>query len=222
MKEAVTTCEHQLMRVLGFELDVKHPQHYLLHIVREIEGTEELAAVSHYIANDSFLTKLCLKYNPATIACACIYLAGELISDQGAKESYGSGEWWDRFGATRIEIEDICHQLCDLYENVDMGTLNGSSNMTGSSSSSSNATINSGSIPGPSLEEKKAAHQSGLPTSASKKRKAPSSDSHLESFKLDSGAGSQAQSQQHQINAGFAVPTSLGIGPSAAKSQKTS
>lgn len=56
-----------LEQVLGFDMDVKHPHHYLLHIVRELEGdsvfiesplnggnagSDELAATAYYIVND--------------------------------------------------------------------------------------------------------------------------------------------------------------------------
>ena len=39
MKEAVNRCEQELLRVLAFNMEVKHPHHYLLHIVRELEGS---------------------------------------------------------------------------------------------------------------------------------------------------------------------------------------
>lgn len=119
-KDSASRCEQQLLRVLGFDLDVKHPHHYLLHIVRELEGTEQLATVAYYICNDSMQTALCLQYPPAVIACAAVHLAGEFISEQIAAASWQWGqEWWERFGVSRLELEDISHQLLDVYETAD-------------------------------------------------------------------------------------------------------
>lgn len=110
-KEAVIRCEQMLLRVFAFDLDLKHPHHYVLHFIRDLEGAEEVASVSWCILNDSLCTTLCLQYRPEPIACAAIYLAGEMIGEQ-----VSHGEWWEKFDTSRVELEDIAHQLADMYE----------------------------------------------------------------------------------------------------------
>lgn len=111
MKDAVIRSEQTLLRVFGFDLDLKHPHHYVLHFIRDLEGAEEIASVSWCILNDSLCTTLCLQYRPEPIACAAIYLAGEMIGEQ-----VSHGEWWEKFDTSRVELEDIAHQLADMYE----------------------------------------------------------------------------------------------------------
>src|SRR5688572_3943475 len=45
MKESVNRCEQQLLRVLGFDMDIRHPHSFLLHIVRELEGSANAASL---------------------------------------------------------------------------------------------------------------------------------------------------------------------------------
>lgn len=111
VKEEVIRSEQTLLRVFGFDLDLRHPHHYVLHFIRDLEGAEELASVSWRILNDSLCTTLCLQYRPEPIACAAIYLAGEMIGEQ-----VSHGEWWEKYDTSRVELEDICHQLIDMYE----------------------------------------------------------------------------------------------------------
>jgi len=112
MKDAVVRHEQLVLRVLGFNLTSRHPHHYVLHFLRDLDGTEELAILSWSILNDSLRTTLCLQYKPEPIACAAIYLAAEMINFQISRDE----EWWDKFSTNRLEIEDICMQMLDLYD----------------------------------------------------------------------------------------------------------
>jgi len=116
MKDALIRCEHQLLRILGFRLEFQHPHHYVLHIIRDLEGKEELASVAYYILNDSMCTTLCLQYQPQVVACAAIYLAGEMVNDRYTLD----GEWWDKYNVNSVDIEDVCNQILDLYDSPDL------------------------------------------------------------------------------------------------------
>lgn len=50
----------------------------------------------------SMWTSVLLTYSAHEIACACIYLAGELLS---IKLSFGDEAWWEKFGASKFAIE---------------------------------------------------------------------------------------------------------------------
>lgn len=112
MKEQVIRMEQVVLRVFGFDMDLRHPHQYVLHFIRDLEGSEELASVAWCILNDSMETSLCLQYPAHSVACSAIYLAQEMMSQQVAH-----GEWYMRFNTNRMELEDICSQLCDAYEN---------------------------------------------------------------------------------------------------------
>lgn len=70
--------------------------------------------------NDSLCTTLSLQWEPEVIAVALMYLAGKLSKfevvdwvGRTAKHLF----WWDMFveDVTMNLLEDICHQVLDLY-----------------------------------------------------------------------------------------------------------
>ena len=71
--------------------------------------------------NDSYSTTLCLEWEPEIIAIALMYLANKasqytIETSIENKENNGTN-WWDQFveGLSIESIEDICHQILDLY-----------------------------------------------------------------------------------------------------------
>lgn len=73
--------------------------------------------------NDSLSTTVCLQWEPEVIAIALIHLASKLskftVSDWIGRQSTHL-RWWDMFVAdVEMEVlEDICHQVLDLYQQV--------------------------------------------------------------------------------------------------------
>lgn len=113
-KDLVVEREQLLMRIVGYNLEYRSPLHYVLHICRHLEGSDELANLAFYILNDSMCTTLWLQYRPEAVACSALYLAGEMIREQLSREN--GAEWWSRFNVARLELEDICNQLLDVLE----------------------------------------------------------------------------------------------------------
>ena len=124
VKEVILRMEQTLLRALAFSVSYTHPHFYLLHICRHLECSASLTQLAYYVLNDSQRTTLSLQYEPPSLACAAVYLASEMCSETvtgktaaGGSESGGSErEWWEEFGANRMEVEDVCHQLLDLYD----------------------------------------------------------------------------------------------------------
>ena len=132
VKELVLRVEQTVLRALSFELSYTHPHCYLLHITRRLECSTNLASLAYYILNDCGKSTLSLQYAPPSLACAAIYLASEMVSETvcgkapaaaavnaasaAAGTAEGEREWWEEFAANRMELEDICHQVMDLYE----------------------------------------------------------------------------------------------------------
>ena len=67
--------------------------------------------------NDSFRTNAFVRYPPETIACACIYLAARALQIVLPK----SPPWFQIFGATEEEIQDICLSILRLYARPKVG-----------------------------------------------------------------------------------------------------
>lgn len=71
--------------------------------------------------NDSLSTTVCLQWEPEIIAVALIHLASKLskfsVVDWSGRQSHHL-RWWDMFVAdvTMEILEDICHQVLDLYQ----------------------------------------------------------------------------------------------------------
>lgn len=61
--------------------------------------------------NDALRTDVFVRYQPETVACACIYLTARKCRILLPKEP----PWFILFGATEPEIHEICKQILRLY-----------------------------------------------------------------------------------------------------------
>lgn len=61
--------------------------------------------------NDSLRTDVFVRYQPETVACACIYLTARKLKLPLPK----SPAWYTLFGSTEREIRDICVRILKLY-----------------------------------------------------------------------------------------------------------
>jgi len=71
--------------------------------------------------NDSLTTTVCLQWEPEIIAVALIHLASKLSKftvSKWAGQQPTHLRWWDMFvsDVTMEILEDICHQVLDLYQ----------------------------------------------------------------------------------------------------------
>ncbi|EPY81579.1 hypothetical protein CB1_000726025 [Camelus ferus] len=96
-KEEVMVLERILLQTIKFDLQVEHPYQFLLNLC----------------------TTLSLQWEPEIIAVAVMYLAGRLckfeIQEWTSKPMYR--RWWEQFvqDVPVDVLEDICHQILDLY-----------------------------------------------------------------------------------------------------------
>lgn len=117
--------ERILLQTIKFDLQVDHPYGYLLKYAKTLKGNQEqinsMVQMAWTFINDSFCTTLCLQWEPEIIAIALMYLTSKLskleVTDWTSKSETKSLNWWDQFvEGLRIDIlEDICHQILDLY-----------------------------------------------------------------------------------------------------------
>lgn len=61
--------------------------------------------------NDSLRTDVFVRFQPESIACACIYLAARTLEIPLPNRPH----WFLLFGATEEEIQEICFKILQLY-----------------------------------------------------------------------------------------------------------
>ncbi|XP_058802144.1 cyclin-K isoform X2 [Phymastichus coffea] len=126
-KEEVMTLERILLQTIKFDLQVEHPYGYLLKYAKCLKGDkgklQKMVQMAWTFVNDSLCTTLSLQWEPEIIAVALMYLAGklskfEVVDWQGRTQKHY--RWWDMFveDITMDLLEDICHQVLDLYSST--------------------------------------------------------------------------------------------------------
>lgn len=123
-KEEVMTLERILLQTIKFDLQVEHPYQYLLKYAKCLKGDkaklQKMVQMAWTFVNDSLCTTLCLQWEPEIVAVALMYLAGKLSKFEvvdWVNRSPKHLRWWDIFveDVTMDLLEDICHQVLDLY-----------------------------------------------------------------------------------------------------------
>lgn len=75
------------------------------------EKNQSLMQYSWNYMNDSLRTDVFVRYQPETVACACIYLTARKLKLPLPKNPV----WYTLFGATELEIKDVCVRILKLY-----------------------------------------------------------------------------------------------------------
>ncbi|XP_005187315.1 cyclin-K [Musca domestica] len=124
-KEEVITLERILLQTIKFDLQVEHPYSFLLRYAKCFKGDQQklqkMVQMAWNFVNDSLSTVVCLQWEPEIIAVALIYLASKLskftVTDWIGRQPHHT-RWWDMFvsDVTMDILEDICHQVLDLYQ----------------------------------------------------------------------------------------------------------
>uniref|UniRef100_A0A6B2E8Y8 Cyclin-K n=1 Tax=Phlebotomus kandelakii TaxID=1109342 RepID=A0A6B2E8Y8_9DIPT len=124
-KEEVMTLERILLQTIKFDLQVDHPYGFLVKYAKCLKGDptklQKMVQMAWNFVNDSLSTTVCLQWEPEIIAVALIHLASKLskftVTDWTGKQP-NHLRWWDMFVAdvTMEILEDICHQVLDLYQ----------------------------------------------------------------------------------------------------------
>lgn len=116
--------ERILLQTIKFDLQVDHPYGYLLKYAKTLKGNQDhikgMVQSCWTFINDSYCTTLCLQWEPEIIAIALMYLASKLSQFDISKSITVMNpnlNWYDKFveGLSIEILEDICHQILDLY-----------------------------------------------------------------------------------------------------------
>lgn len=113
LKNQVIKAERRVLKELGFCVHVKHP-HKLIVMYLQVLGYEKnqrLMQFSWNFMNDSLRTDVFVRFNPESIACACIYLSARKIS----LPLPNNPSWFGVFNVNEDDILDIAYKIMDLY-----------------------------------------------------------------------------------------------------------
>lgn len=113
LKTQVIKAERRVLKELGFCVHVKHP-HKLIVMYLQVLGYEKnqkMMQMAWNFMNDSLRTDVFVRYQPETIACACIYLTARKLH----VALPNSPSWFGIFKVTEEQILDVCYRICQLY-----------------------------------------------------------------------------------------------------------
>lgn len=113
LKTQVIKAERRVLKELGFCVHVKHP-HKLIVMYLQVLGFEKNQMVMQMawnFMNDSLRTDVFVRYQPETIACACIYLTARKLSIPLPSHP----AWYGTFKVAEDEIIDVCYRVYELY-----------------------------------------------------------------------------------------------------------
>ena len=133
MMDSLVAAERILLQTLSFDLEVIHPYTHLMTQLRSIKGyipkerLKEFTDTSRSFINDSFVTKLCLKYSPQYISASCMLLASQQIHldliPPGKSKTNNSDDYenWQELIINELDIDwsslnEICNNILDIYE----------------------------------------------------------------------------------------------------------
>ncbi|KAF6718788.1 Cyclin-L1 [Oryzias melastigma] len=112
-KNQVIKAERRVLKELGFCVHVKHPHKLIVMYLQvlECEKNQPLVQTAWNYMNDSLRTNVFVRFQPETIACACIYLAARVLQIPLPSKPH----WYLLFGANEDEIKEICVTTLRLY-----------------------------------------------------------------------------------------------------------
>ncbi|XP_037027418.1 cyclin-L1 [Bradysia coprophila] len=113
LKTQVIKAERRVLKELGFCVHVKHP-HKLIVMYLQVLGYEKnqkLMQCAWNYMNDSLRTDVFVRYQPETIACACIYLTARKLNFPLPNNP----SWYGIFKVTEEDIIDVSYRISELY-----------------------------------------------------------------------------------------------------------
>ncbi|XP_074832052.1 cyclin-L2 isoform X2 [Carettochelys insculpta] len=123
LKNQIIKAERRVLKELGFCVHVKHPHKIIVMYLQvlECERNQHLVQTSWNYMNDSLRTDVFVRFQPESIACACIYLAARTLEIPLPNRPH----WFLLFGATEEEIQEVCLKILQLYtrKKVDLSYL---------------------------------------------------------------------------------------------------
>ncbi|XP_063799090.1 cyclin-L2 [Pseudophryne corroboree] len=123
LKNQIIKAERRVLKELGFCVHVKHPHKVIVMYLQVLDChlNNHLVQTSWNYMNDSLRTDVFVRFDPETIACACIYLAARILEISLPTRPH----WFLLFGVSEDDIKEVCLQILRLYtqKKVDVSVL---------------------------------------------------------------------------------------------------
>lgn len=115
LKNQAIKAERRVLKELGFCVHVKHPHKLIVVFLKYLgfdeEENSELLQLSWNYMNDSFRTDVFVRYQPETIACACILLSARKLKINMST----TPPWFVIFKVQEDDLIDACFRIMELY-----------------------------------------------------------------------------------------------------------
>lgn len=113
LKTQVIKAERRVLKELGFCVHVKHPHKLIVMYLQVLcfEKNQMMMQMAWNFMNDSLRTDVFVRYQPETIACACIYLTARKLG----VPLPNNPPWYGIFKVAEDEIMDVCYRVYELY-----------------------------------------------------------------------------------------------------------
>lgn len=114
LKNNVLGIERRVLKELGFCVHIKHP-HKLIFMYLQLLGYEndnKFMQMAWNFINDSLRTDIFVRYQPETIATACIYLSARKLNIALPKKP----SWYSILNVEEDDIRDCCYRIICLYQ----------------------------------------------------------------------------------------------------------
>jgi len=114
LKNNVIKAERRVLKELGFCVHIKHPHKLIVMYLQLLgyEKHEKFMQMSWNFMNDSLRTDGFVRYQPETIACACIYLSARKLGIPLPRKP----AWYEILGVEEDDIRDCCYRIICLYQ----------------------------------------------------------------------------------------------------------
>lgn len=113
LKTQVIKAERRVLKELGFCVHVKHPHKIIVMYLQVLgyEKNQSFMQLSWNFMNDALRSDVFVRYDPETVACACIYLSARRLRITLPK----APAWYTLFNVQQPQIEDVCKRILRLY-----------------------------------------------------------------------------------------------------------
>merc|ERR1719369_1998877 len=114
LKNNVIKEERRVLKELGFCVHIKHPHKLVVMYMKFLEAEEnsKFLQMSWNFMNDSLRTDCFVRFQPETIACACIYLSARKLNIPLPKKP----SWYELLNVEEDDIKDCCYKIICLYQ----------------------------------------------------------------------------------------------------------
>merc|ERR1719348_859015 len=114
LKNDIIKAERRVLKELGFCVHIKHPHKLIVMYLQLLsyESNTKFIQMSWNFMNDSLRTDCFVRYQPETIACACIYLSARKLGIPLPKKP----AWYSILGVEQDDIRDCCYRIICLYQ----------------------------------------------------------------------------------------------------------